>query len=89
MIAEVSIPLHTETNSFVVPKSAVLNSTQGTYLIKVADQKATWIPVTTGASSDDKTEIFGNVREGDVFMKTVTEEIRDHSEIKDIKTVAL
>lgn len=86
MIAEVSIPLNSGTSSFVVPTSAVLNSTQGTYLIKVTDQKATWIPVKTGTRSDDKTEVFGDVKEGDIFIKTVTEEIRDNSTIKNFKT---
>ncbi|TDE17585.1 efflux RND transporter periplasmic adaptor subunit [Dyadobacter psychrotolerans] len=89
MIAEVSIPLSRGTDSYVVPKSAVLNSTQGTYLVRVENQKAVWVPVTAGTSADGKTEIFGNVKEGDVFLKTVTEEVRENSEIKNIKTVSL
>ena len=89
MIAEVSIPLNSATSSFVVPRSSVLNSTQGTFLIKVADEKATWIPVKTGTTSDDKTEVFGDVKEGDVFIKTVTEEIRDNSTIKNLKTTGV
>jgi len=87
MIAEVSIPLTSGANSFVVPKSAVLYSTQGTYLVKVANHKASWVPVKAGTSAADKTEVFGDVKEGDVFVKTVTEEVRDNSEIKNLKTV--
>ena len=45
MIAEVSIPVNNGADSYIVPKTALLNSTQGTYMIKVADQKASWIPV--------------------------------------------
>ena len=89
MIAEVSIPLNSATSSFVVPRSSVLNSTQGTFLIKVADEKATWIPVKTGTTSDGKAEVFGDVKEGDVFIKTVTEEIRDNSTIKNLKTTGV
>jgi len=89
MIAEVSIPLTSGANSFVVPKSAVLYSTQGTFLIKVADHKASWVPVKAGTSADNKTEVFGEIQEGDVFVKTASEEIRDNSEIKNIKTAAL
>lgn len=89
MIAEVTIPMNSSTSSFVVPTSAVLNSTQGIYVIKVTDQKASWVPVKTGSNNDGKTEIFGDIKEGDTFVKTVTEEIRDNSEIKNFKAVTI
>jgi RND family efflux transporter MFP subunit len=89
MIAEVSIPLTGDVNSFAIPKSAVLNSTQGTYVIKVVDQKAVWVPIKTGTSSDDKTEIFGDIKEGDTIVKIANEEIRDHAEVKHTKQVSL
>jgi RND family efflux transporter MFP subunit len=85
MIAEVSIPLSGAANTFAVPKSAVLNSTQGTYVIKVVDRKAVWVPIKTGSSSADKTEIFGEVKEGDVIVKIANEEIRDNSDLKNVK----
>ncbi|MEO6283466.1 MAG: efflux RND transporter periplasmic adaptor subunit [Dyadobacter sp.] len=89
MIAEVSIPLTGDANSFAIPKSAVLNSTQGTYVIKVVDQKALWVPIKTGTSSDDKTEIFGDIQEGDVLVKVANEEIRNNAEVKNTKQVSL
>lgn len=89
MIAEVSIPLTGEANTFAVPKSAVLNSTQGTFVIKVVDKRAVWIPVKTGNSSTEKTEIFGDVKEGDVLVKIANEEIRDNSDLKNVKQAAI
>lgn len=89
MITEVSIPLSGDANTFAVPKSAVLNSTQGTYLIKVIDQKAVWVPIKTGAGSDDKVEVFGDVKEGDVLVKVANEEIRNNSELKHVKETAV
>lgn len=89
MIAEVSIPLSGDANTFAVPRTAVLNSTQGTYVIKVADKRAVWIPVKTGSSSTEKTEIFGDVKEGDVLVKVANEEIRDNSDLKDVKQAAM
>ncbi|OJV14450.1 MAG: efflux transporter periplasmic adaptor subunit [Dyadobacter sp. 50-39] len=85
MIAEVSIPLSGDAATFAVPKSAVLNSTQGTYVIKVVDKRAVWVPVKTGSSSTEKTEIFGDVKEGDVLVKVANEEIRDNSDLKNVK----
>ncbi|MHA4740105.1 efflux RND transporter periplasmic adaptor subunit [Dyadobacter sp. MSC1_007] len=89
MITEVSIPLSGSASTFAVPKSAVLNSTQGTYLIKVQNQKAVWVPIKTGAASDDKMEVFGDVKEGDVLVKLANEEIRDNSDLKNVKEAAL
>jgi RND family efflux transporter MFP subunit len=89
MITEVSIPLSGNVNTFAVPKSAVLNSTQGTYLIKVQNQKAVWVPIKTGAASDDKMEVFGDVKEGDILVKVANEEIRDNSDLKHVKEATL
>lgn len=85
MIAEVSIPLSADASTFAVPRTAVLNSTQGTYVIKVDNGKAVWVPVKTGSSSNEKTEIFGDVKEGDVLVKVANEEIRDQSDLKNVK----
>lgn len=87
MVAEVAIPLGSLDNSFVVPSSAVLHSTQGVYLIKVSDGKAAWVPVSTGATASDKTEVFGDIREGDTLVVTANEEIRDGSALANIQVV--
>ena len=87
MITEVSIPLAGNANSFAVPRSSVLNSTQGTYLIKVVNKKAIWVPIKTGTSTDTQTEVFGDVKEGDVIVKTANEEIRDNADVTNQKTV--
>nr|WP_295928433.1 efflux RND transporter periplasmic adaptor subunit [uncultured Dyadobacter sp.] len=89
MIAEVSIPLTGNAGTFAVPRSAVLNSTQGTFVIKVVENRAVWVPVTTGSSSTEKTEIFGDVKEGDVLVKVANEEIRDNSDLKHVKQTAI
>ncbi len=85
MVAEVSIPLSgSNTNAFVVPAKAVLNSTRGVYVIRVVNNKANWTPVKTGRRVDDKTEVFGPLKPDDVIIKVANEEIRDSSEIKQI-----
>ncbi len=89
MIAEVSIPLSGDASTFAVPRTAVLNSTQGTYVIKVVDNRAVWVPVKTGSSSTEKTEIFGDVKEGDVLVKMANEEIRDNSDLKNVKQATI
>jgi membrane fusion protein (multidrug efflux system) len=82
MVAEVNVPLPTKNNTFIVPKSAIVNSTTGVFIINVKDGKAEWIPVKTGLEADEKIEVFGQLTEGDQYITAATEEIRDGSPIK-------
>lgn len=87
MVAEVSIPLTNADGTFVVPSKAVLNSTQGVYIIRVTNNKAIWVPVKTGRIVDGKVEIFGELALNDVLIKTASEEIRDSSDVKQLTMV--
>ncbi|ADB36322.1 efflux RND transporter periplasmic adaptor subunit [Spirosoma linguale] len=81
MVAEVTLPLPTKTSTFVVPKSAIVNSSTGVFVIRVNNQKAEWVPVKKGLEADNKIEIFGAVNEGDKLITSATEEIRDGSSV--------
>jgi RND family efflux transporter MFP subunit len=85
MVAEVLIQLRGSSNAFIVPSPAVLNSTEGLFVIKVQNDKTVWVPVTTGRNSDGKTEIFGPLSQEDILIAHVTEEIRDGSPAVNIK----
>ncbi|WP_298733374.1 efflux RND transporter periplasmic adaptor subunit [uncultured Chitinophaga sp.] len=87
MVAEVSIPLTNPEGTFVVPSKAVLNSTQGVFIIKVINHKAIWVPVKTGRIVDGKVEVFGELALNDVLIKTASEEIRDSSDVKQLTMV--
>lgn len=87
MVAEVSIPLTNADGTFVVPSKAVLNSTQGVYIIRVTNNKAIWVPVKTGRIVDGKVEVFGELALNDVLIKTASEEIRDSSDVKQLTMV--
>jgi RND family efflux transporter MFP subunit len=85
MIAEVSIPLPTRNSTFIVPKSAVVNSSTGVFVVKVTNNKAQWIPVQKGLEADERLEVFGKLTEGDQLVMTATEEIRDGSPVTPAK----
>lgn len=85
MVAEVEIPLNGNARTFVVPSSAVLNSTKGVYVIRVVNGKTQWVPVTVGRTADDNTEIFGNVTLNDVLVKSASEELRDSAAVPRVK----
>jgi RND family efflux transporter MFP subunit len=87
MIAEVNIPLSTVDSTFIVPKSAIVNATTGIFVIRVTDGKAEHVAVQTGRTADGKVEIYGNLNPGDTLVKSANEEIRDGSDVANIKKV--
>ena len=81
MVVEVTIPVDTDGNSFAVPQSSVLNSTLGTYVIKVEKDSSIWVPVSVGRSGGEMVEVFGALEDDDVLLKSVSEEIRDQAPV--------
>lgn len=81
MIADVYVPLTSSNNVFVVPSQAVMNTTEGTYVIAVRNNAAVWLPVSTGRSDEEQTEIFGELTEDEIILAKASEEIRKDSKI--------
>lgn len=79
MVASVSIPLPARDSSLVVPKSAVVNSPENIYVIKVAEGRAKRISVKKGREMDGKVEIFGELLPGDTLVKAANDEMREGS----------
>ena len=89
MIAEVNIPFPAKDSTLIAPKSALVNSTERTFVIRIINNKAEWVDVKKGRESGGKIEVYGGtLQPGDQLVKKASEEIRDGSEVKNIKTVA-
>ncbi|HVM87642.1 MAG TPA: efflux RND transporter periplasmic adaptor subunit [Puia sp.] len=84
MVAEVSVPLTGTANTFIVPKTAVVNSTVKPFVIKVINNKAQWVNIQLGRTDHNKQEIFGNLSLNDTLIKIATEEIRDGADVKTV-----
>jgi len=82
MVAEVLLPLTGRDSTFVVPKSAVVNSGEGIYVIRVSGGKTQRVEVVKGREVSDKLEIFGNLSPKDVLIKLASEEIRDGMKVE-------
>lgn len=82
MVAEVLLPLNAKDSTYVVPKTAVVNSSEGIYVIRVKDNKTQRVDVKKGRQTTDNTEIFGDLSSKDILVKAASEELRDGTEIK-------
>ncbi|HKC68099.1 MAG TPA: efflux RND transporter periplasmic adaptor subunit, partial [Bacteroidia bacterium] len=77
MVAEVSISLAAKVSSFTVPKTALVNSNEGVFVIRVVKNKAERIEVKKGRDINDKVEIFGMLSLNDTFISKANEEIKN------------
>lgn len=76
MYAEVSIPLISAAKTLLVPTNSIVRSTERQYVVLVEDNKAKLVDVKVGLSSNDKTEVFGNLKSGDRIVLHATDEIK-------------
>lgn len=88
MIAEVNIPFPGKDSTLVVPKSALVNAPERTFVIRVVGNKAEWVDVKRGREANGRIEVFGALQAGDQLVKKASEEVRNGSEVKGMKTVS-
>jgi membrane fusion protein, multidrug efflux system len=82
MYAEVELPVSRNTNSLIVPASAIVTSQEKKYVIKVQDNTAHWVDVTEGNSRNDSTEVFGDLHLHDKIIVNANDEIQDGANIR-------
>lgn len=82
MYAEVELPVIRNTNSLIVPRSAIVTSTERKYVIIVSDHKARRVDITEGNSKNDSTEVFGDLKLHDKVLISANDEIRDGTVIE-------
>ncbi|WP_052266414.1 efflux RND transporter periplasmic adaptor subunit [Pedobacter kyungheensis] len=82
MVAEVNIPLPANASTFIINKKALLDTSEGLFVLKVQDNKAVKVEVKKGREADDRVEIFGNLTEGDKLVAEPTEEMHEGMAIK-------
>jgi membrane fusion protein (multidrug efflux system) len=83
MFAEVDVPLPSRDSTIVLPKTAVVTSTEKVFVIKAVDHKATWVEVKKGLQSGNLVEVYTkDLKPGDQVVKQASEEIRDGAALK-------
>ncbi|MGN6180410.1 MAG: efflux RND transporter periplasmic adaptor subunit [Mucilaginibacter sp.] len=82
MYADVNVPLPNRDSAFVLPKTAVVTSTEKVFVITIVNNRAKWVDVQKGLTSKDKMEVYGDLHVGDQVVTTATDEIRDGQPVK-------
>jgi RND family efflux transporter MFP subunit len=82
MYANVDVPLPSRDSSLIVPKSAVVTSTEKVFVIKVINNKAEWVDVKKGFPAGNEMEVYGSLHQGDEVVKHASDEIRDGSTVR-------
>ncbi len=79
---QVQWPVRRPAPSLFVPSGSVANTTDRTFVVRVRDGKAEWVDVKTGLGSGRLTEVFGDLRPGDVVAARGTDEIRPGATVR-------
>jgi len=89
MVAEVNLPLPASDSTFIVPKTAVANSTESVFVIRVVNNQTQRVSVKTGRDANDLVEIYGNLKDGDLLLISASDEIKNGTVLQNVKTVEL
>ena len=89
MVAEVNLQLPAGDSTFIVPKSAVVNSTESVYIIRVVNNQSQRLEVKIGRDANGLIEVYGNLNEGDSILKSGSDEIKNGTVLQNLKTVTL
>ncbi|MGC4098003.1 MAG: efflux RND transporter periplasmic adaptor subunit [Nitrospira sp.] len=77
MFADVDWPVHRSSATIFVPRSAIVVTTEQTFVIRVSPAKtAEWIPIRRGEAMGDLQEVFGEVTPHDLVVRQGTDELR-------------
>lgn len=76
MYPEVSWPLKSTHHVLLVPPSAVVRTTDRTFVVRISRGLAEWVDVRRGVSLPDFVEIIGDLAPGDLLLLRASDEVR-------------
>jgi RND family efflux transporter MFP subunit len=82
MYPTVKWPVHSAHAVLMVPRTAVVTTSERTFVIRDRDGRAEWVDVRKGAVDGDLIEIAGPLRSGDRVLRRATDETREGAAIQ-------
>lgn len=77
MYAEVKLPVARNKSTLFVPRTALIQSTEGMFVIRLNENIAEWLPVQKGHVLDSLVEVFGALKPGERVVAEAYEELRN------------
>ena len=77
MYPELQWPVRRGRLALLVPPTAIVTTTERSFVIRVTQGKAAYVEVKRGAASGDLVEVEGPLAEGDVIVRRGTDELRE------------
>jgi membrane fusion protein, multidrug efflux system len=74
--ANVEWPIERNYPTLFVPPTAITTDLQRTFVIRVRQDKTDWVNVKSGVTVNGKTEVFGDLKTGDLVVRNATDSIR-------------
>jgi hypothetical protein len=65
-----------------LPATSIVTTTEKTFVIRVKNGTAEWVPVTRGPVVGDLVEVYGPLQANDVVVKRGSDELRQGSQLK-------
>jgi membrane fusion protein, multidrug efflux system len=81
MYAEVVIPVDGNAKAFIVPKSAVVTTTERKYVVRSEAGQARWVDISQGNEQGDSLEVFGDLHPGDQILPSADYTIQQGSKL--------
>lgn len=82
MVVDASIALQSKEATFFIPKSALVDSNMGVYVMRVVDGLTQKVMVRKGRSHGMMVEVFGELIDGDTLLKVVNEETKENISVQ-------
>ena len=81
MFANATLKMGREEPSFLVPSSSIVTTLEKKFVIRLQEGKTEWVDVKSGFSQNDKVEIFGSLKDGDLLVVSATDEVKPGTEL--------
>jgi membrane fusion protein (multidrug efflux system) len=82
MYPAVKWPVRRARPALYVPRTAVVTTTERTFVVRAKNGKAEWVNVVKGAGEGELVEVSGALQPGDQLVKRATDEMRDGAPLK-------
>ena len=79
--SDVLWPVRRSYATLFVPTTAVANTLERVFVVRIRDSKPEWVDVKTGATAGKMIEVFGDLHEGDMVAVRGTDELRAGSSV--------